>query len=213
MNKYFNKKDIYKLPFFILSLTLAELGIACYYTARLGTDPISVFVEGVSFHVDLTVGEISTICNIILLIMTFFLYRELIGIGTVLSTLLGGPLIDLFYGSLLKVFPTDMVLMSTRIIIIIAALIIYPIGLGGMIICDLGIGPFSFPPLYLTKKTNIDIKYTQIITDATFFVIGVLLGGVYGMGTIVSVLLTGPMMEMFMKLLDPLLKKMEPDDD
>ncbi|MBR3250656.1 MAG: YitT family protein [Erysipelotrichaceae bacterium] len=213
MNNYFNKKDIYKLPFFILSLTLAELGIACYYTARLGTDPISVFVEGVSFHVDLTVGEISTICNIILLIMTFFLYRELIGIGTVLSTLLGGPLIDLFYGSLLKVFPTDMVLMSTRIIIIIAALIIYPIGLGGMIICDLGIGPFSFPPLYLTKKTNIDIKYTQIITDATFFVIGVLLGGVYGMGTIVSVFLTGPMMEMFMKLLDPLLKKMEPDDD
>lgn len=213
MNKYFNKKDIYKLPFFILSLTLAELGIACYYTARLGTDPISVFVEGVSFHVDLTVGEISTICNIILLIMTFFLYRELIGIGTVLSTLLGGPLIDLFYGSLLKVFPTDMVLMSTRIIIIIAALIIYPIGLGGMIICDLGIGPFSFPPLYLTKKTNIDIKYTQIITDATFFVIGVLLGGVYGVGTIVSVFLTGPMMEMFMKLLDPLLKKMEPDDD
>ena len=213
MNKYFNKKDIYKLPFFILSLTLAELGIACYYTARLGTDPISVFVEGVSFHVDLTVGEISTICNIILLIMTFFLYRELIGIGTVLSTLLGGPLIDLFYGSLLKVFPTDMVLMSTRIIIIIAALIIYPIGLGGMIICDLGIGPFSFPPLYLTKKTNIDIKYTQIITDATFFMIGVLLGGVYGVGTIVSVFLTGPMMEMFMKLLDPLLKKMEPDDD
>ena len=213
MNNYFNKKDIYKLPFFILSLTLAELGIACYYTARLGTDPISVFVEGVSFHVDLTVGEISTICNIILLIMTFFLYRELIGIGTVLSTLLGGPLIDLFYGSLLKVFPTDMVLMSTRIIIIIAALIIYPIGLGGMIICDLGIGPFSFPPLYLTKKTNIDIKYTQIITDATFFMIGVLLGGVYGVGTIVSVFLTGPMMEMFMKLLDPLLKKMEPDDD
>ncbi|MBR2787840.1 MAG: hypothetical protein IKD94_01625, partial [Erysipelotrichaceae bacterium] len=83
MNRYLNKKNIYRLLLFLSSLSLAELGIACYYTARLGTDPISVFVEGVSFHVDLTVGEISTICNVILLIMTFFLYRELIGIGTV----------------------------------------------------------------------------------------------------------------------------------
>ena len=213
MNRSLNKKNIYRLLLFLSSLSLAELGIACYYTARLGTDPISVFVEGVSFHVDLTVGEISTICNVILLIMTFFLYRELIGVGTVLSTLLGGPLIDLFYGSLLSAFPSDVVSMSTRIIILIVALIIYPIGLGGMIICDLGIGPFSFPPLYLSKKTNIDIKYTQIITDASFFVIGVLLGGIYGVGTIVSVLLTGPMMEMFMKLLESALRKMETDEE
>ena len=191
MDRYFNKAVLKKLPIYMIALTLSELAIACYYTARLGTDPVSVFIEGMSFHCDLSVGELSTICNVILLILTFFLYREKLGIGTVLSTLFGGPLIDLFCGIMFSCFPENDTALLTRFIIILVGLIIYPIGLGGMIVCDFGIGPFSFPPLYLAKVFKIDLKYTQILTDATYFVIGICLGGIFGVGTIVSVLFTG----------------------
>ena len=190
---------IRKSIIYILATALCELGIACYYTARLGTDPISVFVEGISFHCDLTVGEISTICNIILGILLFLFDREQFGIGTFLMILTAGPLIDLFYGILLLHFPPETTALWIRIVILVIGIIVYAFGLGLTIQCDIGVGPFSFPPLFLAKAFHIDLKYTQILTDAVFFVIGLFLGGIYGLGTIVSVLLTGPLMTLFMK--------------
>ncbi|MBQ3295343.1 MAG: YitT family protein [Erysipelotrichaceae bacterium] len=209
MRDFFDRATLRKMPLYLIFLALSELGIALYYTARVGTDPISVFVEGVSFHCDLSVGEISTICNVIFMIMTFFLYREVFGIGTFITTLLGGPLIDLFCSILFTAFPESETSIFARIMIIICGLIVYPIGLGGLIACDLGIGPFSFPPLYASKKAGIDLKYTQIINDAIYFLIGIFLGGLFGIGTIISVFLTGPMMEWFIKLIEPYIRKIE----
>lgn len=209
MKRFIDKATLRKMPLYLVFLALSELGIALYYTARLGTDPISVFVEGVSFHCDLSVGEISTICNVVFMIMTFCLYREVFGIGTFVTTLLGGPLIDLFCGFLFVAFPQEETSVMVRIMIIICGLLVYPIGLGGLIACDLGIGPFSFPPLYASKISGIDLKYTQIINDAIYFLIGILLGGIFGVGTIISVFLTGPMMEWFMKLIEPYIRKIE----
>ena len=201
MNK--EKTNIRKIILFILGLIFSELGIAFYYTAILGTDPISVFVEGISFHVNLSVGQISTICNVILGILTYLLERDRIGIGTILTILAGGPLIDLFYGTLLGIFPPEATSLPVRCILLIAGLITYALGLGLILVCDLGIGPFSFPPIWLARVTKLDLKYTQIITDALFFIVGILLGGIFGLGTVVSVLLTGPLMTMFMKLFGP----------
>ena len=210
----FLKKTDYKILarksiIYILATALCEFGIACYYTARLGTDPISVFVEGVSFHCDLTVGEISTICNLILGILLFFFDRDRFGFGTFLMILIAGPLIDLFYGLLLTYFPPETTIMGIRILILAVGILTYALGLGWTILCDIGVGPFSFPPLILTKMFHIDLKYTQILTDAVFFVIGFFLGGVYGTGTIVSVLLTGPLMTFFMKCSESMIKKIE----
>ena len=193
------KKLIRKSIIYLLATALCELGIACYYTARLGTDPISVFVEGISFHCDLTVGEISTICNIILGILLFLFDRDQFGVGTFLMILIAGPLIDLFYGFLLSCFPPETTALIIKTAILTAGILIYALGLGLTIQCDIGVGPFSFPPLFLTKVFRIDLKYTQIITDAMFFAIGFFLGGVYGLGTVVSVLLTGPLMTFFME--------------
>ena len=192
-----------KTIIYLFATALCELGIACYYTARLGTDPISVFVEGISFHVDLTVGEISTICNIILGILLFFFDRKQFGIGTFLMILTAGPLIDLFYAFLLSHFPPESTVIYIRILIISFGIVIYALGLGMTILCDIGVGPFSFPPLFMSKITKIDLRYTQIITDAIFFLIGCFLGGIYGLGTVASVLLTGPLMTFFMKYCKP----------
>ena len=211
--KYLKKNDISKLTrksvIYLLATALCEFGIACYYTARLGTDPISVFVEGVSFHCDLTVGEISTICNIILGILLFFFDCERFGFGTFLMILTAGPLIDLFYGLLLRCFPPEATMLGIRIAILVTGILTYAFGLGWTILCDIGVGPFSFPPLFLTKVFHIDLKYTQILTDAIFFAIGFFLGGVYGLGTVLSVLLTGPLMTFFMKYSEPLIRKIE----
>lgn len=195
---------------YIAATALCELGIACYYTARLGTDPISVFVEGISFHVDLTVGQISTICNIVLGILCIIFERRQFGLGTFITILIAGPMIDLFYGMLLQYFPPETTAVAIRVLIIAAGIIFYAIGLGLAIICDLGVGPFSFPPIFLARVLKADLKYTQIATDAMYFIIGMLLGGVIGAGSVISVLFTGPLMTMFMKMFEPVMNRIGP---
>jgi uncharacterized membrane protein YczE len=58
----------------------------------------------------------------------------------------------------------------------------------------MGVGCFQFIPLFLAEKTPLDLKYTQMISDALFFLIGFFLGGVVGIGTVAAVLLTGYIM-------------------
>ena len=176
---------------FVIATALCELGIACYYTARLGTDPISVFVDGLHNACGLSYGQISTICNVILTILIFLFERKHLGIGTIIGMFLGGPLIDLFEGMLRSNFPLTSISLLTKLLILLAGLITTSIGYALSIGCKMGIGCFQFVPIFLTDLIKLDIKYTQMISDAAFFLIGWAMKGVIGIGTIVGVLCTG----------------------
>ncbi len=182
---------------------ISELGIGCYYACGLGTDPISVFVDGLHNISGMSYGNISTICNVIQAILIFIFIREYLGIGTLIGVLIGGPLIDVFETLVRTSFPLETTTLPVRIIILLVGLLTTGIGYGLGIVSKMGIGCFQFIPLFLTKKTKIDLKYTQMFSDATFFLIGFLLGGVVGIGTIVGVFLTGFILSFVVEKLEP----------
>ena len=182
---------------------ISELGIGCYYACGLGTDPISVFVDGLHNISGMSYGNISTICNVIQAILIFIFIREYLGIGTLIGVLIGGPLIDVFETLVRISFPLETTTLPVRIIILLVGLITTGIGYGLGIVSKMGIGCFQFIPLFLTKKTKIDLKYTQMFSDATFFLIGFLLGGVVGVGTLVGVFLTGFILSYVVEKLQP----------
>ena len=182
---------------------ISELGIGCYYACGLGTDPISVFVDGLHNISGMSYGNISTICNVIQAILIFIFIREYLGIGTLIGVLIGGPLIDVFETLVRTSFPLETTTLPVRIIILLVGLITTGIGYGLGIVSKMGIGCFQFIPLFLTKKTKIDLKYTQMFSDATFFLIGFLLGGVVGVGTLVGVFLTGFTLSFVVEKLEP----------
>ena len=182
---------------------ISELGIGCYYACGLGTDPISVFVDGLHNISGMSYGNISTICNVIQAILIFIFIREYLGIGTLIGVLIGGPLIDVFETLVRTSFPLETTTLPVRIIILLVGLITTGIGYGLGIVSKMGIGCFQFIPLFLTKKTKIDLKYTQMFSDATFFLIGFLLGGVVGVGTLVGVFLTGFILSFVVEKLEP----------
>ena len=182
---------------------ISELGIGCYYACGLGTDPISVFVDGLHNISGMSYGNISTICNVIQAILIFIFIREYLGIGTLIGVLIGGPLIDVFETLVRTSFPLETTTLPVRIIILLVGLLTTGIGYGLGIVSKMGIGCFQFIPLFLTKKTKIDLKYTQMFSDATFFLIGFLLGGVVGVGTLVGVFLTGFILSYVVEKLQP----------
>ena len=107
-------------------------------------------------------------------------------------------------------FPKDTTSLVVRIIILIIAILTFAIGCGLGIACKMGIGCFQFPPIWLADISKIKLTYTQVITDAIFFLIGWSLGGVVGIGTVLGVLLTGPILTWTIKKSEKFIDKLGP---
>ena len=185
------KALIVRLFLNILGTVISSFGVGCYYGCGLGTDPISVFVDGLHNISGLSYGTISTICNVIQAVLIFIFIREYLGVGTLAGVLIAGPLIDIFETFIRVNFPLDSINLAIQIAILIAGLITTSIGYGLAIVSKTGIGCFQFLPIFLSRLTPIDLKYTQMFSDALFFFIGFILGGVVGIGTLFGVFLTG----------------------
>lgn len=194
----------------IFSNIISNFGIGCYYGCGLGTDPISVFVDGLHNACGLSYGTISTICNIILTVLIIIFERKRFGIGTFIGMLISGPLIDVFEIFVRNNFPQETTSLFIKILILLVGLISFAVGCGLSISCNMGIGCFQFPPVFLSDYGKIDLKWTQIATDTIFFIIGYLLGGVIGLGTVISIICTGPILEWTINISNKIIEKNGP---
>ena len=71
-----------------LSAALMGLGISLYYTAGVGSDPMSVLVQAMSLHTGLSIGVANTAVNAVPIVVFFFATRRRIGWGTLIQALL-----------------------------------------------------------------------------------------------------------------------------
>lgn len=207
MKQYWNRLN--KLSFFrrlavaLLSIVCSSFGVSCYYACALGSDPISVFVDGQHIVLGLSYGQVTTINNIVLGVLMILFARRYFHVGTLMSCFLVGPLIDFFEGALRAAFPPDTASYWVKGGMLAVGVVTLALGVALFITADMGVGPFDFLPLKLRDAAGIDLKWTRMIFDTACFVIGWLLGGVVGIGTVAGVLLTGPVMSFFMKRLAP----------
>ena len=181
---------------------ISSFGIGCFYGCGLGTDPISVFVDGLHNVTKMSYGDISTICNVIQAILIFIFIRKYLGLGTLIGTILGGPLIDVFEVFVRTNYPVENTTITIKIIIMLIGLLTTGIGYALGIASKLGVGCFQFIPLFLLEKCHIDLKYSQMISDTVFFLIGFALKGVVGIGTVACVLLTGYIMDGVLNIIE-----------
>ncbi|HPW53677.1 MAG TPA: hypothetical protein PK631_04825 [Erysipelotrichaceae bacterium] len=196
---------------YILAIVISNFGIGCYYVCNLGTDPISVLIDGLHSTFNLSYGTISTFFNALWALLIILLLREKFGIGTFIAVLIGGPLIDVFTSFLFAAFPVETTHLAVKIILLVVGAITFAAGTGITIAADLGIGCWSFLPLWLEKVTPLSLDRTQMITDGITFVIGWLLGGIVGVGTIVGVVATGPIIGYVLKVTAPMFEKIGPN--
>ncbi|HQM06791.1 MAG TPA: hypothetical protein PLR97_03180, partial [Bacilli bacterium] len=66
----------------------------------------------------------------------------------------------------------------------------------------------------IKEKTNWRFAYIKIVNDAIFFTVGWLLGGVFGIASVITVLIYGPLIDFFIKILTKtnLLKSPKPEE-
>ena len=172
--------------FLCFGLTLFGLGEGLLLVSLTGASPWSVLAQGISLHVDLSIGVITFFVSSLVLFMWFFLDQKP-GIGTIMNIIIIAIMIDIsiFYIET----PENYV---SKIIMAVIAVLIVGLGSGFYLIANLGPGPRDGLMVGLQKKTKLPIALVRAFIEITVVIIGWYLGGTVGVGTLLFAFGVGP---------------------
>lgn len=166
-----------------------------YLKADLGVDPITTFASGVANVFNVIIGRGSQISMTLFLIIIFFLDKKRIGIGTLVNAYLTGELLNIFMKININTSS-----MTIRLLLLLAGIVLFGIGLAMFVISELGEGPVDAIILIFTDKYNLSFQKSKTIGDIILVVGGYLMGSSIGLGTILGTFLTGLIMSKTIEL-------------
>lgn len=188
----------------MIGLTIAHLGVTLFLLANLGADPFNVFVQGIfrtlsgiiSFSL-LTHGNTHMCISFLIILVLLLVDKHYIKIGTVLCMFCGGPIIDFFQWLLAPLFANYTTLWF-KIPMLAIGCIILAFGMTIVIKSDAGTGPNDLVAVVISDKSKKKFSIVRMIVDFSFVLIGFLLGGSFGIGTIICAFLVGPVAGFFL---------------
>lgn len=169
------KLSMKKYFFFFLGLTLYSFGSALAVQVKyLGLHPWDVLNVALYEHFGLTIGTWSLICGLILVVISFFVDRKYISLGTFLNALFIGPVLDLFLKShLLPAAQHNWI----DYLIMLSGIVISGIGGGIYVAAGIGAGPRDGFMLSISDKIGLSVSKARIIVESTVLLLGFLLQG------------------------------------
>lgn len=187
----FIQKNFFRILRLCLGLLMIGVGGSLFVYSNLGSDPFNLMSQGLARILHLHVGTTNSLVQLSILVILLFVQRRRIGLGTVFSVLLIGSVMN-FWSALFAPFLSAAVL-PVRLVCVVFAPICVGFGVALVQIADLGMVPNDILPLVIFEKLGrFEFRAVRITYDLMQLGIGVVLGGVFGVGTIVSALLTGP---------------------
>ena len=196
-NKPYNFRPKFSTFFFLcFGLTLFGLGEGLLIVSFTGASPWSVLAQGISININLSIGTITLLISIAVLILWIPLGLKP-GIGTIFNALIIAFMIDLC----IKFVPTPSNYTNQ---ILLAVLSVLAVGIGGGIylISNLGAGPRDGLMIGLQKLTKLPIAAVRGTLEISVVSIGWYLGGTVGIGTLLFAFGIGPCVALGLYLVD-----------
>lgn len=193
-----------RIVILLVGLTIAHLGVTLFLLSDLGSDPFNVLVQGVYRTLErllhlpfLTHGRTHVGISLLIVLILLVIDRSYIKIGTALCMLFGGPIID-FFTMLLSPALGNLSSFIPRVLMLVAGCVILAYGMTIVIRSDAGTGPNDLVALVISEKRSWKFSVVRIVVDAAFTLLGFLLGGVAGLGTLICMFLVGPVAGFFL---------------
>lgn len=180
-------------------LFLFACGIVCLLESDLGLSPWDVLHQGLSEHTPLSFGAANLVVGVAVLFVAWALGARP-GIGTVANAVLIGIYIELLVAVNWVDALGDQGL-AVRIALIPIGLVFFGAGSAFYIGAALGAGPRDSLMLVVSARTGKRIGVVRASIEITALLIGIALGGTFGVGTIAFALLIGPVIELSFVLL------------
>ncbi len=177
-------------------LTLFGLGEGLLIVSFTGASPWSVLAQGISLNVNLSIGTITLLISIAVLILWIPLGQKP-GMGTIFNALIIALMIDLC----IKFVPTPSNYIN-QLILAVVSVITVGIGGGIYLVSNLGAGPRDGLMIGLQKISNLPIAAVRATLEITVVSVGWYLGGTVGIGTLLFAFGIGPCVALGLYLVD-----------
>lgn len=181
---------IKKIMIIVLGSIIAAYGITLALYAGFGGATLAVLWQGIAKTFHISIGMASMILAVIMIVFAFFYDRSQIHIGTILYQIVYSFCIDLFADA--HVYSTHL---WVNLFIMLLGIILFAIGTGIYAAASLGRGSYEAVTFALAEKNGWQIKIVRMILDIVMVVAGVLLGGKFGICTIATIIVSGPIIQ------------------
>ena len=172
-----------------LGLVLYGVTLAMMIRSTLGNASWDVLHQGLAIHLPITIGTAVIAMSLVVLLLWIPL-RELPGLGTIANSFVVGVVADLT----LAVLPAPDAL-APRVLLVLGGVLGNAVATAAYVGSQLGPGPRDGLMTGLHRRTGLSIGVVRTALEVTVVVIGWLLGGVLGVGTVVYVLTIGPLVQ------------------
>ena len=180
----------------LLGFICCAFGTVMAIQSNLGLSPWDVFHQGLSNITGLTIGQASIIVGLIVVTTTLLLKLE-IGLGTIANMIIIGFFIDLII--YIDIIPLSSTLFS-GVLMLIGSLVMMAIGSYFYISCKMGCGPRDGLMVALVRITGKSVGLIRFIIELSVLVVGSMLGGKVGIGTLITVISVGPCVQLVLKI-------------
>jgi uncharacterized membrane protein YczE len=177
-------------------LVLYGAGCGLTVEAGLGVDPWTVFAQGLSLHTGIGIGWVTNIVGFLVLLLWIPL-RQKPGIGTVANILLVGTSLQ----AVLWLIPPISGL-PAQIGMLAGGILMVAVASGLYIGARFGPGPRDGLMTGLHSRFGWPIWASRAAVEVSVLVIGWVLGGTVGIGTLLFAVLIGPLVHVALPLLD-----------
>ena len=170
----------------LAGLVLFGLAMALLLESRTGLDPWNVFHQGVARHTGLTIGQVTVLSSLALLALWVPL-RQRPGLGTVANAIVVGPVVDLGIAWIPTAHGT-----AEQAAFMVTAILASAIATGLYVGAGWGPGPRDGLMTGLAAR-GIPLGAARAGIELSVLVVGWLLGGSVGVGTVAFALAIGPL--------------------
>ena len=179
-----------RLAVIVAGSVLAAYGITLALYAGFGGATLAVLWQGISgtFHISISMASFIVALGMILFAVIYD--RKQIHIGTVLYQIVYSVCVDLFAN--LHVYSRFAWL---NFLIMLLGVLLFAVGTGLYASASLGRGSYEAVTFALAEKNHWQVRIVRMILDVLVVVAGVLLGGKFGVCTVITVLVSGPIIQ------------------
>jgi uncharacterized membrane protein YczE len=183
-----------RLPQLYAGLVLYGITLACLIRAQLGNAPWDVLHQGIASHLGVSIGAV-TIAVSLMVLLAWVPLREMPGLGTISNAFVIGLATNLGLAWLHEP-PT----LAGRVALTAAGIAGNAVATAMYIGARLGPGPRDGLMTGLNRRTGRPVWMVRTSLEVAVVVLGWLLGGVFGVGTLLYAVLIGPLVQRLLPL-------------
>lgn len=173
-------------------LMLYGISMGLMYRSTLGLDPWDVFHAGVAARIPLTFGQVVIVVGVAVLLLWIPL-RQWPGLGTIANAIIIGLATD---AALAVIVTPDGLL--PRVVMLVMGIALNAVATASYIGAQLGPGPRDGLMTGLVARTGWSIRLVRTSIELSVLVIGFLLGGTAGLGTVLYAVTIGPLVHVLL---------------